>query len=133
MRLSSPHRPHGSHVAGNSLVPVLIIVAALGISAAIFFLFTKKKMEAGKAAEMAEASAKAGEEPAKDAAATPANSLKQIRLKDSAGEDGAADAKLSRSAPDSKKKDKKNHVSQHASSKAASKAISIYLSINRYR
>jgi outer membrane protein OmpA-like peptidoglycan-associated protein len=54
-------------------VPILIIVAALGISAAIFFLFTKKKMEAGKAAEMAEASAKAGEEPAKDAAATPAN------------------------------------------------------------
>lgn len=72
MRLSSPHRPHGRHVAGNSLVPILIIVAALGISAAIFFLFTKKKMEAGKAAEMAEASTKAGEEPAKDAAATPA-------------------------------------------------------------
>lgn len=71
MRLSSPHRPHGRHVAGNSLVPILIIVAALGISAAIFFLFTKKKMEAGKAADMAEASAKAGEEPAKDAAATP--------------------------------------------------------------
>jgi outer membrane protein OmpA-like peptidoglycan-associated protein len=51
-------------------VPVLIIVAALGISAAIFFLFTKKKMEAGKAAEMAEASAKAGEEPAKPAPTT---------------------------------------------------------------
>lgn len=70
MRPPSPHRPRGLHVAGNSLVPVLIIVAALGISAAIFFLFTKKKMEAGKAAEMAEASAKAGEEPAKAAATT---------------------------------------------------------------
>ena len=71
MRLSSPHRPHGRHVAGNSLVPILIIVAALGISAAIFFLFTKKKMEAGKAAEMAEAATKPAEEPAKDPSTTP--------------------------------------------------------------
>lgn len=53
-------------------MPVLIIVAALGISAAIFFLFTKKKMEAGKAAEMAEAATKAGEQPSKGAASSPA-------------------------------------------------------------
>ena len=53
MRPLSPPSLRGRHAAGNSLVPILIIVAALGISTAIFFLFTKKKMEAGKAAEMA--------------------------------------------------------------------------------
>lgn len=53
MRFPSSQCLRGRRAAGNSLVPVLIIVAALGISTAIFFLFTKKKMEAGKAAEVA--------------------------------------------------------------------------------
>lgn len=45
MRLSSPHPPRrGRALAGNSLVPVLIILTALGVSTAIFFLFTRKKM-----------------------------------------------------------------------------------------
>lgn len=67
MRPPSPQRPRGFHVAGNSLVPILIIVAALGISTAIFFLFTKKKMEAGKAGEVATAPAKTSEEASKAA------------------------------------------------------------------
>jgi outer membrane protein OmpA-like peptidoglycan-associated protein len=53
------HRLRGRHIAGNSLVPILIITAALGISTAIFFLFTKKKMQSAKAAEVAEAKVKA--------------------------------------------------------------------------
>ena len=35
-------------VYGGSLVPVLIVVGALGLSTAIFFLFTKKKIQAQK-------------------------------------------------------------------------------------
>ncbi len=58
---------------GGSLVPVLIVVAALALSTAIFFLFTKKKMQAQKevdAAAVAETSAaKSSSEPAKSAAA----------------------------------------------------------------
>ena len=38
---------------GGSLVPVLIVVAALALSTAIFFLFTKKKMQAQKETEAA--------------------------------------------------------------------------------
>lgn len=72
MRPPSPKRPRGFHVAGNSLVPILIIVAALAISTAIFFLFTKKKMEAGKAAEVAAAPAKTSEEPSKGTPGAPA-------------------------------------------------------------
>lgn len=33
---------------GNSLAPVLLVLAALGISAAVFFLFTKKRLQAEK-------------------------------------------------------------------------------------
>ena len=72
MRPPSPKRPRGRYIAGNSLVPILIIVAALGISTAIFFLFTKKKMEAGKAAEVAAAPAKSSEEPSKGTPGAPA-------------------------------------------------------------
>lgn len=50
-------------VFGGSLVPVIIVVAALALSTAIFFLFTKKKMEAQK-----EASSKAAEKTAAVAA-----------------------------------------------------------------
>ncbi|WP_395746040.1 OmpA family protein [Prosthecobacter sp.] len=60
---------------GGSLVPVLIVVAALALSTAIFFLFTKKKMDArkeGPAPAVAEtAPVKAPSEPAKTAT-TPA-------------------------------------------------------------
>ena len=65
MRFPTSPSHQDRYSAGISVVPVLIIVAALGISAAIFFLFTKKKMQAGKAAEMAEPAIKAAEEPAK--------------------------------------------------------------------
>lgn len=51
-------------VFGGSLVPVIIVVAALALSTAIFFMFTKKKMEAQK-----EASSKAAEKTAAVAAA----------------------------------------------------------------
>lgn len=73
MRPPSSHCLRGRHAAGNSLVPILIIVAALGISTAIFFLFTKKKMEAGKAADVAAAKAKAAESQSEEPAATPAS------------------------------------------------------------
>ncbi|MFM2168763.1 MAG: hypothetical protein RIS79_3134 [Verrucomicrobiota bacterium] len=72
------HRSRGRHLAGNSLVPVLIIVAALGISTAIFFLFTKKKMEARKATEVAAAKAKAAEDPSEPPAATKAAAEKSV-------------------------------------------------------
>ncbi len=52
---------------GGSLIPILIVVAALGLSTAIFFLFTKKKMAAQQAAK-AEASQAAATEEAKPAA-----------------------------------------------------------------
>ncbi len=59
-------------VYGGSLVPVLIVVAALVLSTAIFFLFTKKKIQAQKDAVAEEAStpaatAKAAAEIAKPA------------------------------------------------------------------
>ena len=59
-------------VYGGSLVPVLIVVAALVLSTAIFFLFTKKKIQAQKDAFAEEAStpaatAKAAAEIAKPA------------------------------------------------------------------
>lgn len=45
MSLTLPHPPPTRRAApGNSLAPILIIVAALGISTAIFFLYTKKKI-----------------------------------------------------------------------------------------
>lgn len=55
-------------VFGGSLVPVIIVVAALALSTAIFFMFTKKKMEAQK-----EASSKAAEKTAAVAAAKAAS------------------------------------------------------------
>ncbi len=66
--LPAMHFPPRSHsvraVLGGSIVPVIIVVAALALSTAIFFLFTKKKMEAQK-----EASSKAAEKTAAVAAA----------------------------------------------------------------
>jgi len=60
-------------VYGGSLVPVLIVVAALALSTAIFFLFTQKKMQAQKEAAKAEAATtsapgKTADAPAKHAA-----------------------------------------------------------------
>ena len=55
-------------VYGGSLVPVLIVVGALALSTAIFFLFTKKKIQAQKGA-VAE-SAVSTHSPAKSAAET---------------------------------------------------------------
>lgn len=58
---------------GGSLVPVLIVVTALGLSAAIFFMFTKKKMAAQQAAavsqqaEAEKAGDSSGTKPASDA------------------------------------------------------------------
>jgi hypothetical protein len=47
-----PYRPVSSRARfGGSLVPVLIVVAALVLSTAIFFLFTRKKMVAQKETE----------------------------------------------------------------------------------
>jgi len=63
-------------VYGGSLVPVLIVVAALALSTAIFFLFTQKKIQAKKDAAAveagtAEATAKTAVETAKTAAPAP--------------------------------------------------------------
>lgn len=61
-----PSRPfHPRSLYGGSLVPVIIVVAALGLSTAIFFLFTKQKIQARKDAA-AETSA-ANASPAKSA------------------------------------------------------------------
>ena len=62
---SSPVRS----VYGGSLVPVLIVVAALALSTAIFFLFTQKKMQAQKEAAAAEAATTSA--PEKTAAESP--------------------------------------------------------------
>lgn len=64
-----PHTVRFTH--GGSLVPILIVVAALVLSTAIFFLFTKKKMMANKevgAATVAEAKAKTEATESKSAA-----------------------------------------------------------------
>lgn len=72
-------------VYGGSLVPVLIVVAALALSTAIFFLFTKKKIQSQKDAVAAEAgtaaaSAKAAAETAKAGApAVPATPPPMIK------------------------------------------------------
>ncbi len=55
-------------IYGGSLVPVLIVLAALVLSTAIFFLFTKKKIQAQKDAVAEETGSKAA--PAKTAAET---------------------------------------------------------------
>jgi len=70
--MKSPSRSHPARfICGGSLVPILIVVAALALSTAIFFLFTKKKMLAKQdAAPPVVADTKAtapGKEPAKDA------------------------------------------------------------------
>ena len=44
MLMSNARRPHPSRAQGNALGPVLIILVALVMSAAVFFLFTKKWM-----------------------------------------------------------------------------------------
>ena len=51
---TTPRSPHLPTVYGGSLVPVLIVVAALALSTAIFFLFTQKKMQAQKEAAKVE-------------------------------------------------------------------------------
>ena len=56
-------------IYGGSLVPVLIVVAALALSTAIFFLFTQKKMQAQKEAAKAEAATTSA--PSKTASTTP--------------------------------------------------------------
>ena len=65
-----PTRPNSVRSAyGGSLVPVLIVVAALALSTAIFFLFTQKKIQARNEAVVAAASAAAAEASAEKAAA----------------------------------------------------------------
>ncbi|MBL9133455.1 MAG: hypothetical protein JNG86_19750, partial [Verrucomicrobiaceae bacterium] len=72
MRLKSLHIPRtGPASPGNSLVPILIIVAALGLSTAIFFLFTRKKMLADAPPADASAPAATASLPA-DAKSAPA-------------------------------------------------------------
>jgi OOP family OmpA-OmpF porin len=44
-----------SSCRGGALVPILFIVIALAISAAVFFLFTKKHIDASREAEQAAA------------------------------------------------------------------------------
>ncbi len=67
--MPSPSRPLPSRfVHGGSLVPILIVIAALAASTAIFFLFTRKQLMAGKAAEAS--AAKAGEGSAAKSAPT---------------------------------------------------------------
>lgn len=63
-----PHSSPPRSVYGGSLVPVLIVVGALALSTAIFFLFTKKKIQSQKDA-VAEAPGATGS-PAKSAAET---------------------------------------------------------------
>ena len=67
---SSPHQS----VYGGSLVPVLIVVGALALSTAIFFLFTKKKIQSQKdaVAEAPGSPATAAEAAKSAAAAVPA-------------------------------------------------------------
>jgi outer membrane protein OmpA-like peptidoglycan-associated protein len=68
MQIPPRHTPSRS-VYGGSLVPVLIVVGALALSTAIFFLFTKKKIQAQKdSVAEAAASAKSAAETAKSAA-----------------------------------------------------------------
>lgn len=55
---------------GGSIVPILIVVAALALSTAIFFLFTKKKMMGQEQAGAASETVKAGDTPAKAKAET---------------------------------------------------------------
>ncbi len=68
---SPPRSLPARFICGGSLVPILIVVAALALSTAIFFLFTKKKMLAKQdAAPPVVADAKTtapGKEAAKDA------------------------------------------------------------------
>ncbi|MFN0075886.1 MAG: OmpA family protein [Prosthecobacter sp.] len=72
---SPPRSLPARFVCGGSLVPILIVVAALALSTAIFFLFTKKKMLAQQDAAapvVAEAKPAAPDKkPAKDAPSTP--------------------------------------------------------------
>ena len=66
---STPRSIPVRSVYGGSLVPVLIVVAALALSTAIFFLFTQKKMQAQK--EAATAHEESTSAPGKTAAAPP--------------------------------------------------------------
>lgn len=70
--MQSPTRPFSSRTSiGGSLVPVLIVVAALALSTAIFFLFTRKKMAAQQEAEKVTALAAAKPAAAKQEPAKP--------------------------------------------------------------
>ncbi len=64
---TTPRSPLVRSIYGGSLVPVLIVVAALALSTAIFFLFTQKKMQAQKEAAKVEAATNSA--PSKTAAA----------------------------------------------------------------
>lgn len=69
-----PSRTHSARSSyGGSLVPVLIVVAALALSAAIFFLFTKKKIEAQKEAAAPAATETSSDKVATDKAKSPAS------------------------------------------------------------
>ena len=75
MRLFLPHHPPTRRASpGNSLAPVLIIVAALGISTAIFFFYTKKKIgqETSSAVASADASSDSPDAPGAPASTAPA-------------------------------------------------------------
>src|SRR5204862_429248 len=68
---------HHSRPQGGALAPIIIILVALALSAAVFFLFTKKHIDANR--DEADSVAKADEigttspaSPAKGASATPA-------------------------------------------------------------
>lgn len=65
-----PSRPFPARsVSGGSLVPILIVVAALALSTAIFFLFTKKQMQGQQETAPAAGDTRAAAAPA---SATPA-------------------------------------------------------------
>ena len=71
--------PSQSRNRGNSLGPVLLIVGALGVSAAVFFTFTRKQIEQKREATAAAAAAEKAKEPEKPVAIAqqPADPQKQ--------------------------------------------------------
>jgi outer membrane protein OmpA-like peptidoglycan-associated protein len=69
---------HHSRSQGGALAPIIIILVALALSAAVFFLFTKKRIDANREAAESVATTndqgtKAPAPPAKDVSATPAD------------------------------------------------------------
>ncbi len=66
--LMSRTRPHRFRPQGGSLIPVVFIVTALGISTGVFFLVTKKQIDAKKEADAAAAVAAQSSSPTPAAA-----------------------------------------------------------------